>query len=134
VTEPAAAESSGDEASVVDWSGLEARFKGKTAFVDRLAATALGSHGADPENLRGAAVRQDFQTLAFLAHRIKGMAGNMMAPGIFELAREGEAAARQARSDAVPLAEKLASAVEGMLAEMAMRLQREAEAKDRQHA
>jgi len=106
-----------------DWAGLEARFGGRCGLVDKLAAAALKGHAAAPEELRAAAARSDFKALAFLAHGIKGMAGNMLAAKAQGIARDAEAAARAGQVDATLLAERLAAAVERMLGEAAARLQ-----------
>lgn len=74
-------------ASLIDWPGLLARYPGREAFVTRLAAIALDSQQEMPAKLRAAAAQQDLETLAFLAHSLKGSAGNLMAPGVQDLAR-----------------------------------------------
>jgi HPt (histidine-containing phosphotransfer) domain-containing protein len=65
------------------------------------------------------------ETLAFLAHSLKGMSGNLMARQVQELAARAEVAARQARPDALALAEQLAGAMARMLAALAARVDNE---------
>jgi len=108
---------------IIDWAGLEARFGGRSGFVDKLAASVLKGHAAAPAELRAAAGRNDLEAMVFLAHGLKGMAGNMLATAAREIAREAEAAARAGEASASLSAERLAAAVEVMLGEAATRLQ-----------
>ena len=110
-------------APVIDWAGLESRFSGKTKFIDKLAAAVLKAHAEAPAELRAAARQGDREKLAFAAHSIKGMAGNMMAAEVQGLAKAAEAAARTGGADAGERAEQLAAAAERLLAEVAARLQ-----------
>jgi hypothetical protein len=55
------------------------------------------------------------QALAFEAHSIKGMSGNLMAWGLYRLAESAEAAASAGRPEAVTLARELAAGLEILL-------------------
>jgi PAS domain S-box-containing protein len=106
-----------------DWNVLLARYDGREAFVAKLAATVLASHRDTPAQLRAAAAAHDPEALGFAAHSLKSMAGNLMAHGVRDLARQLEAAARQGDTAiAITLAAELARATEAMLAALASHL------------
>ncbi len=112
-------------ADIIDWHAQESRFPGKRDFVTRLAVSVMRSHGETPHALRRAAEAGDFATLAFTAHSLKGIAGNPMAHGVHEMAREADQAAREGRADTVALALTLAEGLEKLLAATALRIGRE---------
>ena len=101
--------------SPIDWPALLARYNGRQNFVAKLAATALASHRDTPGTLRHAAQAKDLPALAFAAHALKGLSGNLMARRVEGLARQVEAAARAGEPEAVDLAVDLASEVELLL-------------------
>jgi HPt (histidine-containing phosphotransfer) domain-containing protein len=100
---------------LVDWAGLEARFRGKLDFVLKLATTLRESHADTGIRLREAAEAGDMTTLANLAHGLRGVAGNLMAAKLQEQAARAETAAREGRSDAQELAGRLADALSEVL-------------------
>ncbi|MCP5279236.1 MAG: Hpt domain-containing protein [Thiobacillus sp.] len=106
----------------IDWAKLEARFKGKRDFVDKLARTALHSQGDSPGKLRQAAGYGDFEALAFAAHSLKGMSGNLMADELHTFAARVELAAKRHETMALDEAELLAQAVERFLACLVIRI------------
>jgi PAS domain S-box-containing protein len=106
----------------VDWAQLEARFNGKRDFVVRLARTALASHAEAPARLRAAVASGDAMTLAFLAHSLKGLGGNLMAEELRAQAAETEMAVKRGDPAQAELAERLATAAEHLLAELGRRL------------
>jgi PAS domain S-box-containing protein len=110
---------------VIDWTGLEARFKGKRAFVNKLVGTVIESNAGTAGKLRESAERGDLATLAHLAHSLKGVGGNLMVRGLQELAARAEIAAREGKPEARVLAEDLADSLEGVLDAMRRRLQTE---------
>ncbi|HMV54602.1 MAG TPA: Hpt domain-containing protein [Rhodocyclaceae bacterium] len=69
-----------------------------------------------PARLRELAACGDYAQIAFVAHTIKGVAGNLMARPAESLARETEAAARGSSPEALQLAMRLAEAIETMFA------------------
>ena len=101
--------------TVIDWEALLACFNGRQDFIDKLVATTLTANAGKAEALRQAALKQDFQTLAFVAHGFKGLGGNLKAQRVHELGAQTETAARTGSAEALPLAERLAVAVEGLL-------------------
>ena len=116
------------EAIGIDWDALEDRYHGKPAFIAKLLSTVEKAHAGTAAELRRLAESQDFEKLAFLAHGMKGSAGNLMADGLRRLAQEAEHAAREGRGDeVVPLAERLALALEDMLDDIRQKQEREQE-------
>ncbi len=118
---------------MIDWPALEARFPGRPAFVDKLAAMALQSQADTPAKLRASAAAGstgNYTQLAFVAHALKGVAGNLMAHELQALAARTERAARAGQTEAGILAEKLAQSVECLLAEIAARGRRVVDLED----
>ena len=107
---------------VIDWVAVEARFRGKKAFVDRLAASMISSHAETPSRLRELARGERWDELVFLAHTLKGSCGNLGADGVHDLAEQVETAARDRRGEIVEGAERLALALEALLAALRARL------------
>lgn len=103
----------------IDWPALLARYQGRQDFVAKLAATVRDSHADTPGRLRTASEQGDLATIAFVAHNLKGVGGNLMARRIQALASATEAAARNGEANANALAEELLSAVQTMLDELA---------------
>jgi PAS domain S-box-containing protein len=103
----------------IDWPALLARFRGRRDFVAKLAETTRASQAETSAKLRAAVGDRDLAALAFLAHGLKGLGGNMAAGGLYRLAAETERAARAGGADALVLGATLADAVDGVLAELA---------------
>ncbi len=108
----------------VDWPKLEARFGGKRDFIDRLAKTALSSQADTPGRLRAAAAAGDGAAIAFLAHSLKGVGGNLMAEALRALAAQTETSAKSGDPGRDALAEHLAVAVQELLADLNARLEK----------
>ena len=106
----------GEVVDLIEWAALRERFGGRDDFIDKLVAAGIAStEGADVE-LERAASEGDNETMAFVAHAVKGLAGNLMAPTLRELAAQAETAARGALREAPELAQDLAAKV-GQLSE-----------------
>ena len=110
---PSAAEAA---SALIDWAALSKQFDARHAFIDKLLETARQSQRETPEKLRAAARHGDRETLAFLAHSLKGVCGNIHAKGAYALARQTEDSARSGDNDAPLLAEALAAQLEMLLA------------------
>jgi CheY-like chemotaxis protein/HPt (histidine-containing phosphotransfer) domain-containing protein len=100
----------------LDWKALQAHFRSNDAFIERLAASLLRSHSQTPAVLRQAMGGQDWETLAFVGHKLKGVIGNLMLPELYRLVGEFEVAARERDPHAVGLSAALLPALEDMLA------------------
>ena len=113
----------GRNAGLVNWPALEALFKGRPQFVDRVAHKALATYRNELAELREFAGGQGTLTaLAFLAHGIKGSAGALHAMSVHQLAAEVDAAARAGKDEARVLASELADHLEALLHELEMRV------------
>ena len=109
-------------APAIDWSALEERFPGRASFIDRLAQTLLRTQGETPARLREAVAHDDRAAIVFIAHTLKGMAGNLMAERLHRLARDTEMAAREESPLAGELAIRLANAMQEVIEAVQQRL------------
>ncbi len=107
---------------LIDWQGLETQFKGKTAFVTRLASRALANYRTSVVRLRALAAGEgDLSELSFIAHSLKGTAGSLKAQTIYELAAQTDLSARAADPASRVLASQLADGVDQMIVELEAR-------------
>lgn len=104
-----------DDEPGVDWVALLAKYNGRQDFVAKLANIALASHGDTPRRLREIAKSGNLADLAFIAHALKGLAGNLLARGLEAVARRTESAARAEESQARPLGLRLADELQALL-------------------
>jgi two-component system, sensor histidine kinase and response regulator len=118
---PTIASAGQDDTAVIDWAALQERFNGRQAFIDKLVATTLANIGDKAAVLRAAAARGDYAQLAFVAHGLKAVGGNMKASQIHYLGAGAESAARAEQPEALDLAEQLARAVDTLVAALAAR-------------
>ena len=88
------------------------RFKGRREFVDKLASIVVKTHRDTPSRLRESSAQGDLDAIAFTAHSLKGMGGNLMATSLRHLATRTEDAARRGDSDTSALAIQLAGVLE----------------------
>ena len=102
-------------ADLIDWAALSVRYKGRQAFIDKLLATALSSHAGSPQKLRDAAAAGDIESIRFVAHALKGIAGNLEAHALFDQAILTENQAKAGADDAVTQALQLADAADGLI-------------------
>jgi PAS domain S-box-containing protein len=109
-------------APAIDWAALEERFPGRASFIDRLAQTLLRTQGETPARLREAVAHDDRAAIVFIAHTLKGMAGNLMAERLHRLARETEMAAREESPSTGELANRLADAMQEVIEAVQQRL------------
>jgi CheY-like chemotaxis protein len=107
--------------TLIDWVGMTATYGKKPAFMDKLLKLALDSHGDFPEKLRAAADAGDLKQIAFHAHTLKGVAGNLMATGLMDQARTVELAAKADEAGVPARALELADGMEQMLDEIRAR-------------
>ncbi|OGT91469.1 MAG: hypothetical protein A2514_12180 [Gammaproteobacteria bacterium RIFOXYD12_FULL_61_37] len=104
---------------LIDWNTLETRFAAQPGFVAKLAAVAGRNQAETPAKLRAAAGSGNLEDLAYLAHALKGVAGNLAAESIQEQAAQIHQAAQENNPDAIARTERLAAAVEQLLTELA---------------
>jgi HPt (histidine-containing phosphotransfer) domain-containing protein len=101
-----------------DGQALLDKLGGDQEFVLQLLGVALRSSAAWPAELRSACNQGDYESLAKLAHKVKGTAGDLVAEPLREQARDTELAARDSRPESVAMGLGLADAVERFLAEL----------------
>ena len=101
-----------------DQAALLEKLGGDREFVHSLLEVALRSNGNLPAELRNACAAADFATLARLAHKVKGTAGDLVAVALQSRAREAELAARASEPDAIGLNLGLADTLDEFLDEL----------------
>ena len=102
-----------------DKQALLQKLGGDEEFVRSLLGVALRATSRTPDDLRAACAVADFESMARLAHQVKGTAGDLVAEDLRLRAREAEFAARSSDPGAVTLNLELADAVEALVAELA---------------
>jgi HPt (histidine-containing phosphotransfer) domain-containing protein len=105
-------------AGLLDFSKLELRYKSKPAFIQKLLGVVLQQLSSDAASLRQTAEAGDFPRLVTLAHALKGMAGSIMADGLFAQARATELAAREGIPETIPQSRALADALDHLSGEI----------------
>jgi HPt (histidine-containing phosphotransfer) domain-containing protein len=101
-----------------DWAALVDKFGGDEEFVRSLLGVTLRASGSLPAELRNACAAADFATLAGLAHKVKGTAGDIVATALQFQARDAELAARATDADAIGMNLQLADTLEEFLGEV----------------
>jgi HPt (histidine-containing phosphotransfer) domain-containing protein len=98
-----------------DRAALETRFRGNSAFVDRLLATTAASQAGTPARLRQLAESDSRAELAHIAHGLKGLCGNLTAHKARQAAAMLDDAARRRDSASAELARQLADEIDRLL-------------------
>ena len=101
--------------SSINWPALAERFNHRQAFIQKLLVTVKQSLAETPAKLRDAVNREDFETLAFMMHTLKGTCGNIRADALYQLAKQADDSARHGRPEALTLAMQTADALEEIL-------------------
>ena len=101
--------------NLINWEALAKRYNGRSSFTDKLIGILLRTHSETPEKMRNAAAQGDLETMKFLAHTIKGIAGNLEASTLHTLAIEADHSAKDQQPDAVECTMKLAGALDELL-------------------
>jgi PAS domain S-box-containing protein len=102
----------------IDWATLRARYP-QPGFVEKIAHTTLATHAATPAKLRDHLRNGDAAGVGFVVHAVKGLAANLEARPVHDLARQAEAAVRAGGVDAPELVAQLADALDELLAAIA---------------
>jgi HPt (histidine-containing phosphotransfer) domain-containing protein len=95
------------------------RFNGRKAFVAKLVASVLSHHAETPGRLRAAAAGAQREALTFMVHGLKGLSGNLLAPGLKALANAVDGELRSQGPLPLDHIEALARSLESVLAELA---------------
>jgi two-component system, sensor histidine kinase and response regulator len=111
-------------ANGLDWPALRERYAQKPEFLRKLLNVAMTSLATTPADLREALRAEDSARTIFLAHNVKGAAGNLMASELATRASEAELACRAKSAEAGGLIADLADAVEYVLKEVSEQLER----------
>jgi CheY-like chemotaxis protein len=106
------------DAGAINWPRLLQRYDGKRPFLQKIAAAAKASHADTPDQLRRAAAAGDRETLAFAAHKLKGLAGNLLAAQLGDSALTLGDCLRAGSDDFQGHGETLAQALETVLREL----------------
>ena len=101
-----------------DWAALVDKFGGDEEFVRSLLGVTLRASSSLPMELRNACAAADFATLAGLAHKVKGTAGDIVATALQFQARDAELAARATEADAIGMNLQLADTLDEFLGEV----------------
>ena len=110
--------SSSAEAQVtidVDWAALVALYGKKPGLLKKAVESVLQHNAQTGNKLRQAVEEGDTDTLVFVSHSLKGVAGNIKAPQLRELASETEQAGRQGLATVSTLSLQLADSLEQTL-------------------
>ena len=100
----------------VDWAALVALYGKKPGLLKKAVESVLQHNAQTGNKLRQAVEEGDTDTLVFVSHSLKGVAGNIKAPQLRELASETEQAGRQGLATVSTLSLQLADALEQTLA------------------
>ncbi|MBD3610769.1 MAG: Hpt domain-containing protein [Gammaproteobacteria bacterium] len=103
---------------MINIEGLQARFPGRDEFIIKLFHSLLAGHSTAATDLNAAVNTEDLESIAFLAHRVKGAAGNIMAESVFALAEKTELSAKNNEPDSMQLASQLSEQVALLLQEI----------------
>lgn len=113
---------SSESIDALDWDGLVALYGKKPGLLQRAVQSVLQHNESTADKIRQAVAQQDLDTLVFVAHSLKGVAGNIRAPQLRQLASEAEQAARRHDPQTGPLCLALAHGLEQLLAQLAVKL------------
>lgn len=114
-----------DGESIIDWAALEARFVDSPGFIDPLLETALRSIGDAPDALRALAAEGDLEGFYQRAHAVKGLAGNLHAGLVYQVADEVCNLAHRGERSALERGDELSAKLELLLAAIECRSQSE---------
>ena len=117
-TPPPRAARAPTDSTLIDWEHLDRRFKGKHSFILKIFRSTLTEHGHAADRLRALAAGKDFEALAFFAHTLKGVFGNLAATPAQDLAARVELTARQQNTACFALAGELADRIAPLFAEL----------------
>jgi PAS domain S-box-containing protein len=106
----------------IDWAALVKRFDGRQDFIDKLLRTVRDNHADTVAKLREAIAGGDGQAVAFIAHGLKGLAGNLAAPALQAKARQVETTIRAGGRPDAPEVAELADLIGQLLRELEQRL------------
>ncbi len=104
----------GDHPDIIDWQALNERFSNRDEFIRKILRTARSSAEKVREGLIQAMAKENFDELAFSSHTLKGIAGNIMADSLQELAAKVEMDARNKQPQAFTHSKELLQILQQM--------------------
>lgn len=113
--EPMNGGSSVETGSLIDWGALSTRYQGRETFSEKLLHILIQTHGKTPERLREAIQADDRNSLKSIAHTLQGIAGNIEAPSVRELALHLETSLTTEAQDYQEATHKLANTLEMLI-------------------
>ena len=119
---PAVKDATLTDRTLIDYSAFSQRFPGREGFIGKILAKLLTSIEDKCEPLRQAAAANDFETLHSIAHSIKGMAGNVEARTLQDLAAEVDSLSRESDPGAISLSADLVDMLVQLKGELTIRL------------
>lgn len=111
--------------SLIDWTAINKRFNHREDFIDKLLTSVLTHQQVAAEALCEAVAHRDFQRIAFIAHGLKGVAGNIEAVEVREWAKAVEDCARSQNAEVLEQATALSEQLKQLLNEISVFLARE---------
>jgi len=111
-----------DESSHIDWGSFNERYSGRSDFIGQLLKLALNSCETVPSELSSAVSAKNYEDIVFVAHRLKGVAGNLLANGVHDLASETEVSANVKSDNALDKANELIEITESLIIEIKSKL------------
>jgi HPt (histidine-containing phosphotransfer) domain-containing protein len=105
----------GNNPNAINWAELAAKLGGEPDFIHELLRVVIATNAAAPGALRQAARTGEMAVIERLAHRTKGVAGDLVADTCHALAHETDLAARAREPRAAGLSLQLADALDALL-------------------
>ena len=104
--------------TLIEREKLNARCSHREEFIAKIVIAAQASLKSYYEMLQQAMRAEDYKEMAFAAHAVKGIAGNIMAPSVEKVAADMEEQSRAHSQQAFKLAKELSDLVNKLLVEL----------------
>lgn len=104
---------------LADWASMQQHFAPQPGMLSALIGVAHQTLPGVAQQLYLALQDEDTDRLAKVAHEIKGIALNLRAPGLTELAAHTQDLARKAAPEAIDCGQRLRTHLSGFMAQMA---------------
>ncbi|GAB2892606.1 hypothetical protein GCM10027046_21860 [Uliginosibacterium flavum] len=101
--------------ALIDWNALLERYKGRSAFAEKLLGILLDTHGATPEKLRALVAQQDLESASRISHSLTSLAGSVEAGALSAAAVQADLSAREGRPDVAERMLALADELDALL-------------------
>lgn len=101
--------------AAIDWPALHTRFQGRETSIRKLLVTALRTQNETPDKIRHAIHENNLDTLRFISHGLKSVAGFLEAHEVTKLAERIEEDIQKNRPFDVQTGLSLASSMDDLL-------------------